>query len=211
MEKKNQEKQLKKSDVTRKIIIDSAKVFFAEKGYEGTSFRTLAAAAELNHAVISYHFGNKEKLWLVVVQELFKEFIEDCGHLLTIELNEQTDNKKIFRDAVYSLVRFNAKKPHLIKIAFRESMSANPLIESTSMMMEQYISMSKDLLDKFHSVGIISKVTLEDFHFIFLSSITNRFMIPFLNKSMNIDDPYADEVIESHTDAIIKIFYTGPE
>ena len=211
MEKKNQEKQLKKSDVTRKIIIDRAKVFFAEKGYEGTSFRTLAAAAELNHAVISYHFGNKEKLWLVVVQELFKEFIEDCGHLLTIELNEQTDNKKIFRDAVYSLVRFNAKKPHLIKIAFRESMSANPLIESTSMMMEQYISMSKDLLDKFHSVGIISKVTLEDFHFIFLSSITNRFMIPFLNKSMNIDDPYADEVIESHTDAIIKIFYTGPE
>ena len=211
MEKKNQEKQLKKSDVTRKIIIDSAKVFFAEKGYEGTSFRTLAAAAELNHAVISYHFGNKEKLWLVVVQELFKEFIEDCGHLLTIELNEQTDNKKIFRDAVYSLVRFNAKKPHLIKIAFRESMSANPLIESTSMMMEQYISMSKDLLDKFHSVGIISKVTLEDFHFIFLSSITNRFMIPFLNTSMNIDDPYADEVIESHTDAIIKIFYTGPE
>ena len=196
----------KKSDITQKLIIDTAKVFFAEKGYEGTSFRTLAAAANLNHAVISYHFGNKDKLWLIVVEELFKEFIRDCGHLLMIDMNEQTDNRKIFIDCVHTLVTFNAKKPHLLKIGFRESMAKTALIEKTTKILDQYVEMSKTLLDKFQKVGIMNHLSIEEYHFLFLSSVTNRFMIPFLSDRMGIEDPYSDAVIESHTDSIVKVF-----
>lgn len=207
METDHPKSNQKKSDKTQKAIIDIAKIFFAEKGFEGTSFRTLAAEANLNHAVISYHFGNKEKLWLVVVQNLFQEFLSDCGHVLQFEINQGTDNRKLFRDFVEIIVRFNAKKPHLLKIAFRESMSANPLIQQTSLILDQYIDMSKTVLGRFQAVGIMSNLSIEDFHFVFLSSLTNRFMLPFLSQRMNILEPDSEEIIQQHTDTIMKIFH----
>jgi AcrR family transcriptional regulator len=44
-------------------IINHAVELFAEKGFEGTSIRDLAARAEVNVAMINYYFGSKEKLF----------------------------------------------------------------------------------------------------------------------------------------------------
>lgn len=43
-------------------ILLIAETLFAEKGYEGTSIRTIAKEAEINVAMVSYYFGSKEKL-----------------------------------------------------------------------------------------------------------------------------------------------------
>lgn len=43
-------------------IIDVASELFAEKGFEGTSVRDIAKAADVNIAMISYYFGSKDKL-----------------------------------------------------------------------------------------------------------------------------------------------------
>jgi AcrR family transcriptional regulator len=44
-------------------IINNAVELFAEKGFEGTSIRDLAAKAGVNVAMINYYFGSKEKLF----------------------------------------------------------------------------------------------------------------------------------------------------
>lgn len=49
-------------------IIDKAVDLFANKGFEGTSIRDIAAAAEVNVAMINYYFGTKEKLFEALVQ-----------------------------------------------------------------------------------------------------------------------------------------------
>lgn len=43
-------------------IIEEAENLFAEKGFNGTSVREIAAKADVNVAMISYYFGSKEKL-----------------------------------------------------------------------------------------------------------------------------------------------------
>lgn len=43
-------------------IIEIASELFAEKGFDGTSVRDIAKAADVNIAMISYYFGSKEKL-----------------------------------------------------------------------------------------------------------------------------------------------------
>lgn len=50
-------------------IIKAAIELFAEKGFEGTSVRDLAAKAEVNVAMVNYYFGSKEKLFEAMVQE----------------------------------------------------------------------------------------------------------------------------------------------
>lgn len=49
-------------------IISKAVELFAEKGFEGTSIRDLAAKAEVNVAMVNYYFGSKEKLFEAMVQ-----------------------------------------------------------------------------------------------------------------------------------------------
>jgi AcrR family transcriptional regulator len=49
-------------------IIEAAIDLFAQKGFEGTSVRDLAAKADVNVAMVNYYFGSKDKLFEAVVE-----------------------------------------------------------------------------------------------------------------------------------------------
>lgn len=48
-------------------IMNAAEQLFAEKGFDGTSVRDIAARAGVNLAMISYYFGSKEKLLAALI------------------------------------------------------------------------------------------------------------------------------------------------
>jgi AcrR family transcriptional regulator len=52
---------------TRQRLLDAGQHLFAERGYEGTSLRGLAEAAEANIAAVNYHFRSKEGLLQAVI------------------------------------------------------------------------------------------------------------------------------------------------
>ena len=63
-------------------IISSAIELFAERGFEGTSIRDLAAKADVNIAMINYYFGSKDKLFeAMVVQKasFMREKLEEIA------------------------------------------------------------------------------------------------------------------------------------
>ena len=60
-------------------ILQVAESLFSENGFEGTSIRDIATAADVNVAMISYYFGSKEKLFEEMVQartSYMREMIE---------------------------------------------------------------------------------------------------------------------------------------
>lgn len=48
---------------TKNKILEVARVLFADQGFEGTSVREIAKAADVNIASVNYHFTNKENLF----------------------------------------------------------------------------------------------------------------------------------------------------
>lgn len=48
---------------TKQKIMEVARILFANQGFEGTSIREIAKAAEVNIASVNYHFSNKENLF----------------------------------------------------------------------------------------------------------------------------------------------------
>lgn len=48
-------------------ILNVSLKLFAEKGFDGTSIRDIAKAADINVAMVSYYFGSKEKLLEAIV------------------------------------------------------------------------------------------------------------------------------------------------
>ena len=66
--------KLSRSDQKKKSIIDAAIRLFLEKGYGDTSTDEIARAAEVSKRTVYNHFEDKETLFGVMVQELWKSF-----------------------------------------------------------------------------------------------------------------------------------------
>ncbi len=66
----NFERKKKVKTVTDRCehIMNTAVSLFATKGFEGTSVRDIASAADVNLAMIHYYFGSKEKLFESIVE-----------------------------------------------------------------------------------------------------------------------------------------------
>ena len=77
-------------------IINVAIDLFAEKGFEGTSIRDLAAKAEVNIAMINYYFGSKDGLFESIV-EYKSTYLRERLEEITND-NHKSDIEKI--DAV---------------------------------------------------------------------------------------------------------------
>ncbi|WP_282205529.1 TetR/AcrR family transcriptional regulator [Kitasatospora fiedleri] len=56
------------ADLSRERIVAAATALFAERGYDGTTTRTIAAAAGLNVATVAYHVGGKGELYREVMR-----------------------------------------------------------------------------------------------------------------------------------------------
>ncbi len=67
-------------------ILQVAESLFAEKGFEGTSIRTIAKEAKINIAMISYYFGSKEKLLEALVLFRTKDLRFQIGNLAAEDL-----------------------------------------------------------------------------------------------------------------------------
>ncbi|GAA4735035.1 TetR family transcriptional regulator [Isoptericola chiayiensis] len=55
------------ADETRRRLLDAADVVLRERGYAGTSARTIAAEAEVNAALVFYHYGGVDDLLLAAL------------------------------------------------------------------------------------------------------------------------------------------------
>jgi TetR/AcrR family transcriptional regulator, regulator of cefoperazone and chloramphenicol sensitivity len=58
---------------TRNRLLEAALLVFAEKGFDGAGIRDIAARAKANSAMVQYHFGGKEGLFLAVMRFTFEQ------------------------------------------------------------------------------------------------------------------------------------------
>lgn len=71
---------------TQDKILKAAKTVFFQKGFDGTRTRDIALAAEVNLAMLNYHFKSKELLFELVMMDALNNFIS----IIKDVLNDQT-------------------------------------------------------------------------------------------------------------------------
>ncbi|MER5336374.1 TetR family transcriptional regulator [Micromonospora sp. NPDC002717] len=52
---------------TREAILGAARAAFAERGFDGASIRAIAAAAQVDPALVHHYFGSKDQLFLAAM------------------------------------------------------------------------------------------------------------------------------------------------
>ena len=71
-----------RSAATRERILDAAEKLFAERGYHGVSIRDVTGAAEVDVALVNYHFGSKEMLLEAVVARRADQLVDEWKRAL---------------------------------------------------------------------------------------------------------------------------------
>ncbi len=69
----------------REVILDKAELLFADFGFSGAKVRDIAAAAEVNQALVRYYFGSKQDLFDAVVRRRGSA-VSGARHVLLDEL-----------------------------------------------------------------------------------------------------------------------------
>ena len=84
----------KKTEATdsREVILQTASRLFAEKGFEAVSIRELSKEANVNIAMIAYHFGSKEGLFKAIIGDKIPKM---AAQLKNIQKSEGTAWDKI--------------------------------------------------------------------------------------------------------------------
>ncbi len=71
---------------SRARALTAARGAFAEHGFHGTRLQNVAAAAELRHPTLLYHFGSKEGLYAAVIEEAFADWAAETERAISTGL-----------------------------------------------------------------------------------------------------------------------------
>ena len=98
-------------------ILRNAAIVFAEQGYTGASTRQIAAAAGVNIGTLAYHFGDKEGLYLAVLDHLY-------GQLLVMEFPELSGLlvEERVRTVMIHLYAFVRRRKNVVRVLLRHVM-----------------------------------------------------------------------------------------
>ena len=104
---------------TRNKLIQVAKTLFSEKGFDGSTVKEIADAADVNISLISYHFDGKEGLYRACLEQLgmarlavAQNVLQDASSLEEFKLRLQ-----LF---IEELLRAHLEEPEVCRIITRE-------------------------------------------------------------------------------------------
>ncbi len=80
---RNRDRRPAADGATRAAILAAAKAVFAEAGLAGARTDAIAAAAGVNKALLYYYFKSKERLYVAVLDDVFRGFNQEAIDLLS--------------------------------------------------------------------------------------------------------------------------------
>lgn len=121
---------------SRARLVAAAARLFAARGFDGVSVRELAAAADVNVAAVSYHFGGKRGLYLSALEQLLQE-MRPVGRPVIERIEAAFAEGPPSRDALAVTARFlvrhilttlmsGALKPWVTQTVLREFQDPTP-------------------------------------------------------------------------------------
>jgi len=195
------------SEESRNSILKAAINAFSTKGFDGASIRDIAQEAKVNHAIIRYHFGSKDDLWMAVFQHLL---LETANLRKSSPFNKAaTDLKSELEKFVRTRVEHVVHQPQLLKIILLELIDGGPRFAQIDMLMRMFFAETLNIVQDMQQAGVVKDFNNKDLFFVIPTIIGIRGIYPNLDKDFDGNTVGLEEVIRAHTDVIMKMIYKG--
>ncbi|MDF1691477.1 MAG: TetR family transcriptional regulator [Zhongshania sp.] len=115
-----------RSEHLRQKIIDVALQHFSQFGFEGTSVRSVARAADTTHPLVLYHFNTKDALWRETMTATVGAYSRSIVELF--KSNENQPAEVSLQRFIERFVRMSAERPEVHRILTMASTQDTPRI-----------------------------------------------------------------------------------
>ena len=109
------ERPRRKGEVTAERILDAAEELFAERGYEGTTLRDVAAQVGIRNPSLYNHFDGKESLYAAVLDRGIRPVVD--------LLSEFVDQREDRGELVARVMEVLSKRPNIPRLVMHETLS----------------------------------------------------------------------------------------
>lgn len=192
------------SEESKLLIFNAAKALFCSRGYEGTSIRDIASMANVNHAIIRYHYGSKEELWMVVVQKLIEEGVElRIQHPFDPDFSNNASLIKSIRSFLRVRVAHYAKNPEFIKLIYLNNIEGGERFLKMDTLLRQAYLGTTDIVEKMTATGALKRLNFTDLYFLLPAFVGGRFIFPNCDIDLDGMKVEFEEMIDRHTDMVM--------
>lgn len=113
---------------TRQAIIIAATGCFSSQGYEATTLRGIAQAADMTHGTLRHHFGSKLDIWKAVADNVLKHYQTQMLPILQ-DATQMENPLAAFRRVVSAFIDASYSDPVLARLLMGESTTDNERAE----------------------------------------------------------------------------------
>ena len=187
---------------SRELILVAALRAFAENGYDGATTRDIAARARVNHGLIPYYFGGKQKLWQAAVDRAF----DRLGAGLDAVLTDPTvaDDRERTGLLIRNYVRFVAQNPEFVLLMHDEGRRRGPRMRwLVDRHVKPLYEAMRVLLERTQDRGFLpADLAPIHFHYILAGSVGLIFHQAEECRRLSGLDPFDPAVVEDHARAV---------
>jgi len=195
------EKQ-KKPSKTAQLIQDSAtKLFFAEKGYDGTIMDELASITGANKASIYYHFKNKQGLYEKCMTDLFSKVADQVEQAV----NQKTNPTEQLANFITAFSVAAYANPQIPSALMREMATGGENMPvSARQQMQRLVFTLKNILSTGCEQGLFNPINPLTVHFLVIGSLC----LYITSEPMRLgiqSDKKIDPSVSEMTDEVVKV------
>jgi AcrR family transcriptional regulator len=187
---------------SRELILVAALRAFAENGFDGATTRDIAGRAGVNHGLIPYYFGGKQKLWQAAVDRAFAQL----GAGLDTVLNDPTvaDDRERTGLLIRNYVRFIAQNPEFVLMMHDEGKRRGPRMRYlVDRHVKPLYEAMRVLLERTQGRGLLpADIAPIHFHYILAGSVGLIFHQAEECRRLSGLDPFDPAVVEDHARAV---------
>jgi len=190
---------------TKRSIIEAALREFAEKGFDGASTRSISEQANVNHRLISHHFGGKDNLWKATAEHVFGAYAQRLRD--RYRGLRGVDEPVLLRLMLREFILFSAKVPQLHRFMVQANEGDRERLDwLIANFLRPGISLELQLLRKAQDAGLVRAGDVLHLRYLFIGAATSVFTLSAEYKQISGKDPFDKNFIDEHVDMVLTLF-----
>lgn len=186
----------------RPRLLLAARELFAEKGYEKTSTREIADRVGANVALIAYHFGGKEELYLAVLEDLAASLQVSPVFTVSLDGVDHATFRYLVRSVFALHIGALKEQPDLMLIVQRELLDGAPRsLPLINGLMQQLLAGLVSLLKEGKRLGYVRPELHEETFLMLLSRAIEGYF--FLHRQLRGRALVISSIVAPDTEALL--------
>ncbi len=178
--KKARGRPFKDKEVAKRQLLGSATKLFSTKGFEETSLREIALDANVNMALVKYHYGSKLNLWKEVISKLSEKVLE-VNEFTLEEVRDGADMRALLVELFDKMVDMSFEHREFSLFIINETVQQGERFDHLfDKLIKPFHDQSYPFIVKGMELGILEDQHPEELIVMLLSSVSYQQAVPHL-------------------------------